>query len=373
MRILRSVIVILVTAALLASSCAMAEGTYYGNVVCERTETLLAPFGGAVADMTLRKGDLIHSGDPICTVETSFVYSPIAGTVSAVFGSEGDSTEDVKTRRGGVVYIVPENKFSISASTEEAAKNSDCYVSVGQTVWLRKGRARTPVVGTGLVTAVGTEMENSGSYTVEIVSGGFAPDESVSIYRREAAETADLLGFGTVKQTPPVIISGEGSILRMHVTPGSEVSRGSLLFETVTGVLKKMKGADNRIQAKTDGIVASVEISNGMSIEQGSTLITLYPLDAMTVCISVPETSLALLPAGQKVYLTFGNGEEQEGTVESIDYLADVDENEQQPSVGYANYKVYISFEKKEGIRQGMLVTVDLPEPEAEPAAADNQ
>ena len=77
--------------------------------------------------------------------------------------------------------------------------------------------------------------------------------------------------------------------------------------------------------------------------------------------------TLALLPAGQKVYLTFGNGEEQEGTVEAIDYLADVDENEQQPSVGYANYKVYISFEKKEGIRQGMLVTVDLPEPEAEP------
>ena len=161
-------------------------------------------------------------------------------------------------------------------------------------------------------------------------------------------------------QTAPVIISGDGSILRMHVKPGSMVSRGSLLFETVTGTVNEIKNGDNRVFAKSDGIVASVEAGNGTPIEQGGTLITVYPLDAMTVCISIPEVSLSLFPVGKEVSLTFGTSDERKGTVRSVDYLAIEDENGSS-GMGYANYKVYIDFEQKDGIRQGMLVTVELP------------
>jgi len=359
MRILRRIPALMLILCLLGSCGALAEGTYYGSVVCENAQTVLAPFGGVVADLNLRKGGLLAAGSEICSIETTFVYSPVAGTVSAVFGAGGDSVEEVKNRRGGVVYIIPENRFCVDASDKDSTRNPDCHISVGQEVWLQMGRKNAPIIGSGIVTSVGTEAE-AGNYTVEIVSGVFSPDDSVAVYRKDTADPSALLGFGTVRQTPPVVISGEGSILRVHVKPGSTVSRGTLLFETVSGALREMKNGDNRVFAKEDGIVASVEAVNGSSVEQGSTLITLYPLGSMRVCITVPETSLALFPVGQKVNLTFGTGDEREGTVQSVDYLADADETGGF-TVGYANYKVYIDFEQKEGIRQGMLVTVDLP------------
>ena len=381
MRFPRSAAAILTVLLLLASSCATAEVTYYGTVVCDTAATVAAPFGGVLENMTLRKGDLIHAGDQICSIGTTRVYSPVAGTVSAVFGTGGDSVEEVKNWRGGVVYIVPEARFSVSATTDEGSRNPESYISVGQTVWLRKGRRDSPVIGTGTVTALGeaggadeggapssagrsggqpAESGSSSSFTVEIESGVFSPDESVSIYRKEEADFSTLLGYGTVVQTAPVIVSGEGSILRMHVKPGSTVSRGTLLFETVTGTLTEMKNGDNRVFAKSDAIVASVEAGNGTPVEQNSALITVYPLDTMTVCISVPETSLSLFTVGKEVSLTFGTSDERKGTVRSIDYLADADENAP-AGMGYANYRVYIDFEEKDSIRQGMLVTVELP------------
>ena len=370
----------IILALLLVPVSAFASETYYGTVVCDAAETVTAPFGGVLEGLTLRKGDLIHAGDLIGSIGTTRVYSPVKGTVSAVFGAGGDNVEEIKAWRGGVVYIVPDNRFSVTATTEEGSRNPESYVSVGQTVWLRKGRRDTGVIGTGIVTALIESSESdeqsssSGSgkssqpgafdssvnFTVEIDSGVFSPGDSVSIYRKEEAVFSTLLGYGTVIQTAPVIISGDGSILRMHVKPGSMVSRGSLLFETVTGTVNEIKNGDNRVFAKSDGIVASVEAGNGTPIEQGGTLITVYPLDAMTVCISIPEVSLSLFPVGKEVSLTFGTSDERKGTVRSVDYLAIEDENGSS-GMGYANYKVYIDFEQKDGIRQGMLVTVELP------------
>ena len=381
MRFLRSAAAILIVLLLLVSSCSLAEGTYYGTVVFDAASTVTAPFGGVLEGLTLRRGDLIHTGDLICSIGTTRVYSPVKGTVSAVFGAGGDDVETIRTWRGGVVYIIPESRYSVTATTEEGSRNPESYVSVGQNVWLRKGRRDTGVIGTGIVTSLsepggsddqGTSSSGSGksgqpsasdssdSFTVEIDSGVFSPGESVSIYRKEEAVFSTLLGYGTVIQTAPVVVSGDGSILRMHVKPGSAVSRGSLLFETVTGTVSEIKNGDNRVFAKSDGIVASVEAGNGATIEQNSALITVYPLDTMAVCISVPETSLSVFPVGKEVTLTFGTSDERKGTVRSVDYLAAEDENS--PSgMGYANYKVYIDFEQKDGIRQGMLVTVDVP------------
>ena len=344
---------------LLLPVSAFASETFYGTVVCDTETSVSAPFGGILEGLTLRKGDLVHAGDLLCTIATTNVFSPVSGTVSAVFGAGGDSVEEVKARCGGVVYITPENRFTVSASSTGASKSPVNYISVGQKVWLQKGKNKNAVTGTGIVSSVSTDPEDVGSYTVEIENCPFSLSDKVEIYRNAEMKKDALLGSGKVQQTPPVIISGDGSILRVHVEPGSTVSRGTLLFETVSGTLREMKSGDNRIYAESDGIVASVEVGNGTPVDQNSTLITLYPLDMMRVCISVPETSLSNFPAGQPVNLTFGLDDEREGTVQSINYLAETSETAS--SGGYANYLVYIDFEQKENVRQGMFVTVDLP------------
>ena len=341
---------------------ALASEIYYGTVVCDAPVTVSAPFGGVLEDLSIRKGTLIHKGDIICSIETRKVFSPVDGTVSAVFGDSGDSVEEVQARRGGIVYIIPSGSYTAVASTKDATRYAESYISIGQTVWLQKGNRRAPS-GSGIVTSICTEGEKAGEYTVEIQDGYFSLDEKVNIHSEENMDKTTLLGQGTVEQTPSVIVNGEGSILRMHVKSGSVVSRGSLLFETVTGRLDEFRQVDNQIMARTDGIVASIEAGNGSSVDQNTPLITLYPLDHMRVCISVPETDLPLFPLGQVVNLAFSTQETRTGTVEAIDYLADEGEN---ASVGFAKYKVYIAFEQKEDIRQGMFVTVDLPVPKEE-------
>ena len=89
-----------------------------------------------------------------------------------------------------------------------------------------------------------------------------------------------------------------------------------------------------------------------VAVEQNATLFSYYPLDAMQVCISVPETSLALFPEGQRVLLTFSTGAEREGTVAAVDYLADAEEGAA-TALGYASYKVYIDFSVEQHKRFG--------------------
>ena len=78
------------------------------------------------------------------------------------------------------------------------------------------------------------------------------------------------------------------------------------------------------------------------------------------VCVSVPETELSYFPEGQKVKLIFSSNDEREGIVQSIDYLAESSETSAS-AMGYASYTVHIGFEQKDGVRQGMLVTVEIP------------
>ena len=360
MRILRVTTVVLMITALLCASLAFADETYYGSVVCEQSLTVPAPFSGILESLPLRKGDLIHADDLICSIEAIGVYSPVEGVVSAVWGASGDSVEEVRNRCGGVVCITPANRFTVKANIRDAVKDQDNYVSPGQTVWLQKGRNQTAIVCEGIISSVSAEGETAGDFSVEFNSPGFVIDETVSVFRREDRASFSLLGYGTVQQTAPVVISGDGSILKVYVKPGSTVSRGSLLFETVSGTLKDMKSSSNRILAKTDGIVASVETAPGSHIEQNSPLIILYPLDSMMVCVSVPETELSYFPEGQKVKLIFSSNDEREGIVQSIDYLAESSETSAS-AMGYASYTVHIGFEQKDGVRQGMLVTVEIP------------
>ena len=97
---------------------------------------------------------------------------------------------------------------------------------------------------------------------------------------------------------------------------------------------------------------------------------TVYPLDRLQVCATVPETDLAQLVPGSPVRLQFGSSLVQEGRVASVSYLAETEESAS-ASAGYAQYRVYFDFDNKENVRQGMFVTIEISpaeEPAEEPA-----
>ncbi len=352
---------------ILAMPClAQASISFDGKVVAGETVAVAAPFGGPTRDIALRKGDLVRVGDAIATIETTLVYAPEAGTVSGVFGQEGDGAESIGTRYGAVVYINPVNRYKISASTEKAHNSSQTkFISVGESVYLSCTQDGTHT-GTAVVTKVEPDAESGNSkYELEVTGGEFYMGETVGIYRRSDYVAESRIGRGVVAQNTAIAVSATGSILKMHVHPGDEVERGELLFETVEGVLDGLFAMDNHIVSNVAGVVASVEVTTGGSVAKGGSMITVYPLDSFQLEVNVSERDLNDIHEGDAVYIEFDwdvDGSSRcQGKVESISHVSSAES-------GAAQYSAYISFEADENVRLGMSAMAYLIDEEDLPA-----
>lgn len=345
--------------ALLLGVPALAQVTFQGTVISDKTLSVSAPFGGLVDEIDLRKGDPIHVGDVVATLKTTLVYAEMDGTVSGVFAREGDQTEGITERYGGVMYIEPVHKYTVSATTEKAYNSSETkYVHIGEKVYLSCTKDGTHV-GTAVVTSV-SEVDESGNtpYKLEVTGGEFYMGETVGIYRDSAYSANSRIGRGTILQNTAVAVKGSGSVLKMHVQVGDTVERGEVLFETVEGVLDGLYATDNVIYSPVDGIVASVEAAQGGSVEKNGKLITVYPRDGMQIQILVSELDLNEIHEGDKVLIEFEwdmDGTHQaEGTVAGISRVGE----ERSEKGGDAQYAAYVDFVPDDSVRLDMSVNV---------------
>lgn len=344
---------------------ALAETTFDGIVVSGESVSVTAPFGGTVSSFRLRAGDELAVGDVVAEVATTKVYAPEDGVISGLFGQAGDTVEDVATRMGAVLYIEPVQKYSVSASVEKAYNNSDNkFVNIGETVYLKSVYSSNGNTATGTITAV-----DGANYTVETTSGELLMEETVYIYRDADYTSTSKIGRGTVSRTAAVAVgaattsnsaSSTNSILAINVKDGDAVTRGQLLYETVTGTLDGLYATGNQIVADEAGIIASVNISAGSSLNKGDTILTLYPKDKMQVSMDIDEYDLADIHEGDTLQLEFdyddsGNSVTT-GTVALISHVSDSSGSSD------ASYKVYINFTPTEETRLGMTVIVSKPE-----------
>ena len=363
--------------ALLMGVPALAQVTFQGTVVSSKTLSVSAPFGGLVDEIDLRKGDPIHVGDVVATLKTTLVYAEMDGTVSGVFAKEGDQTEGITERYGGVMYIEPVHKYTVSATTEKAYNSSDTkYVHIGEKVYLSCTKDGSHV-GTAVVTNI-SEVDESGNtpYKLEVTGGEFYMGETVGIYRDTAYSNESRIGRGTILQNTAVAVKGSGSVLKMHVQVGDTVERGEVLFETVEGVLDGLYATDNVIYSPMDGIVASVEAAQGSSVEKNGKLITVYPRDGLQIQILVSELDLTEIQEGDKVLIEFewdmDSTHQTEGTVASISRVGE----ERSEKGGDAQYAAFVNFTPDDSVRLDMSVnvyTLDADaqqEPDAEEAEA---
>ncbi len=342
------------------------EMAYEGSVVIQDSIPVTAPYGGRVQEMLVRKGDLVQEGDVIARIATTPVYAPLEGTVSGVYAEEGDSAASITERYGAVLYIEPLHRYKISATTDKAYNSSETkYIHLGESVYL-SCTADGSHYGTGIVTA----LTESG-YNVEVTGGEFYIGEKVGIYRQSDYAKESCIGRGTVGRTSPVAVKESGSILKIHVKNGDFVERGELLYETVSGDLDGLYAPQCDITAPFAGIVASVDTSAGSNASKNDTVVKLYPVSAMQIAFSVPESDLTSLSVGDPVTVEFDWTNEDvtvtTGTIASISHIGEA------ASEGSANlvYKAYADFTPIGDIRLGMNVTLyPSREEEAEDASA---
>lgn len=338
-------------------ACALGETVFSGEVTAGNTQVIAAPYGGVVEQVSVRAGDSVKIGDPIAVVETTRVYAMTDGTVSGVFASEGDAADGIKERYGALVYIEPINRFTLECSTEKAYNSSENrYIHIGETVFLSCTKDGSHQ-GRGMVTAI--DKEDESKFTVEVTGGEFYMGETVNIFRSEDYASASRIGRGTVGRTAPVAVTGEGSVLKMHVRAGDKVERGELLFETVTGTLDGLYAPDTKVVADRAGVIASVDASNGTAVEKGAKIATIYPEDDIKVKMVISEADLQDVTVGAQADIEFNwdadSGRRFAGTVSSISYMS---EKAEEGGSSGANYVAYIDFEPDETVRIGMTVVV---------------
>ena len=353
---------------------ALSELSFDGRVISSQTLTVMAPFGGIIDEVYLRKGDSVHVGDAVAAIQTTRVYAPVDGVIGGVFAREGDDVDGIISRYGGILYLEPTNRYIISANTEKAYNSSSTrYVHIGEEVYLSctKDGSHT---GTAIVTKV-EDLDSDGNtpYSLEVTSGNFYIGETVGIYRTKNHRSSSRIGRGTVHQNSAIAITGAGSdsgsqnnnssnasVLKLHVKEGDRVERGEMLFETVEGALDGLFAMDNVILSGSDGIVASVDVSQGSRVEKNGKLISVYPRDAMQIEMYVSEMDLPEIREGDAVSIEFEWDVDAamllSGTISGISRVgADNADGSQE-----TRYSAYVDFDPVDAVSMDMSVIVHL-------------
>lgn len=340
-----------------------------GTVTSKGATPIYAPIGGTVSEVLIEAGQTVSDGDTIAKLRTEKVYAEEAGTVRGVFGEPGDNAETVGTRYGAVLYIEGAAKYTVTASTENAySSTATKFVHVGEKVYI-KNRSTGTRKGVGQVTAVeGIE------FTVEITQGDFLLEESVDIYRSESFVTSTRIGRGDIARKTPTAVAGTGSIVSMAVADGDAVTKGQLLFETLSGTYDGCYATGSEIVADVDGVVSQVQAEAGSQLEKGGVVATVWTKDSMRVEATIPEGDLANVTVGEKVTIELIWNQDSDvtypGVITGISSSAQEAAGEESEE---ASYTVWIDFTPDENTRFGMSAVVTTGAEEAYEEAAPEE
>ncbi|MDO4546659.1 MAG: HlyD family efflux transporter periplasmic adaptor subunit [Clostridia bacterium] len=355
--------------AILSATAFASHGSlsYTGAIEAQNEIALSAPFSGRVDAVNFKVGDVVNAGDVVAVMRTEKVYSPISGTVEAIFADVGYDATAVSSRYGGVLFIEPTNKYTLYVDDKYAYESvSAMYAHLGDTVYL-KCVTDGSHVGTGRITAI----DDDGVYTVETTAGEFYPGEAVRVYNRERKYDVDRIGRGTIIVSTPETVSAEGYIVNRFVEVGDTVEKGQLIMETVTDLPSYEEYTGTEIISPVSGIVTQVLVSEADSVSSQGVVAYICPMEDMGVEIELTEEELAEVGVGTQLELVFEQvpGELRlTGEITGISYIpqsilesstssqsADAAEAETDDTV---YYKAYVDFPATDGLRLGMTATV---------------
>ncbi len=324
-----------------------------GTVSATQTVTLTAPAAGKVEACNVTPGEHVEAGTALISLQTTKVCAEQDGTVR-IFGQPGDSVEALTARYGGVAYVEPAQRYTISGSTKNAYNSDDNkLIHPGEKVYLRKS-GNNNLTGTGTVTIV-----SGSSYTVEVDGDVFSSGATVNIYRDATYAANSMIGSGKVAQTSALVYSGAGYLVSLRVQSGQQVSAGDVLYETLEGNFAPGSVYINQVSADQAGVISTVSTGKGKTVVADEAVIELYPDAGMRIIASVSEDNLSRIEPGMTVQYLLPEEEDRSealsGTVEKISLVPDAD------TTYGTTYTVSIIPETVDLLCYGLTVTVLIP------------
>ena len=334
---------ICLAAALCLGGAAQAEAFFTGTVAARETVSVVADVGGTVESLSVRAGERVEAGQTVATVRATGVYAVADGTVRGLTAQQGDSAEQT------VLSIAPVSRYTVSATLDDAYDTAaNKYITLGESVYMRCS-------ADGTHRAIGRVVGIEGSnYTVEVSGGELYMEETVYIYREDSYESSSRIGSGTVSRSQEIAVSGTGLVASICVGEGESVERGQLLFTCVDADSAESAARGGSVISTASGVVTSVEAQVGQALGRGASVICVCPDGAMCVELEVEEADLGYIQVGDRVDIYFDWDEDGAnaavGTVTAISALGTQGEDG-------VIYTAYVDFEATDAVRLGMTVS----------------
>ena len=374
-------------------SGAMSETVYgTGTTSAKNQPNVLAQADGTLTDLRVAVGDTVQEGDILAVItnediddtitdcefalweldetilETSAgssvlsIKAPMAGRVMAIYAAAGDDALAVFRREGALAIISTDGRMRVEVDDVPKAAN----LALGDSV---------SVTGASVdVTGTVTDLTLQGTHaTITINSDELPMGEIVTV----TTAVGQNVGTGTLEVNKPMEVSAYGGTIKsVSVKVGQKVERKDTLFKledspltlTLENLRLQREAAAKELEdvkaqrenlivvAPCDGIIASLEVSEGDEITSGSLLCSILQGEDMKLTIAVDELDVVNVEAGQKVTITVDalSGVEISGEVYKI---APVGSN----SGGVTTYDVELSFDAAgSGVRSGMNATGEI-------------
>ena len=363
-----------------------------GTTSARSQPNILAGVDGTLTELRVEIGDTVKAGDILGVItndelddtitdlefalwelddkitgtaagsKVTSIEAPAAGRVMAIYAQAGDDALAVFRREGSLAIISTDGRMKVEF--DSALSSMD--IALGDTVC---------VVGRGVDT-VGTvtDLTRQGTHaTVTILS-----DElPMGIEVRILTQAGDELGTGTLEVNKPLAVSSYGgTIKKVGVAVGDTVKRKQVIFQLEDSPLtltledlrlqreasaKELADAKEQrenliVIAPCDGVVASLNVSEGDEVSSGTLLGSILEGEDMNLTIAVDELDVVQVEAGQSVTITVDalSGTELSGEVYRI---APVGTN----SGGVTTYDVELTFDAAgTGVRSGMNATGEI-------------
>ncbi len=365
---MKRMLCIFLVATMLCAGAFAETVTVAGEVVCVETKAVLSPAAGIIEDVQVRTGDAVQEGGQIASLYGHTVYAQQSGTVR-LFGSVGEPIDALVDRYGAVLYIEPDRPYTVSCTTDDAYdKIENRIVHPGESVYLRSVNSRDAHTGMGIVTSV-----SASAYTVEVTESTWLEGgESLNVYRESDYSSLSRIGSGSVTRRDPVAYAdgqtddetqtpGE-RISDILVTDGSHVEIGDPLYRRVTA-----DALSAAMCSDVDGTVASVAVSAGDAVEQGTVVATIYPDSAKRLSLTVEENDMRFFKTGSEVTIEFTSGALAKGQVERVSGVR-LESSAEGEEEGDADedicFEVYVTFEADQEVQYGMTAKVKSAETE---------
>ena len=303
----------------LCAAPARAQVSLDGKVEYGQSVTQFAKSGGTAASVSVQAGAYVEAGDVLATLSVTPVFAPCDGTVEILFAGEGESADTTTQKYGGVLSIIPENRYVVYPTAEYAYQSVRAtHIVVGQVVYMKctvDGSHR----GTGIITDIDGEI-----FTVEATGGSFYNGETVYVYMEADYGAADRLGKGTVVATAAQTVAAEGDVSKLYVREGDFVEKGQRLFETLAALPDGDGGGDAlALTAEVAGYVTTVYAAAGDGIQRDAPLAEICPADGLVASARVSEPDVASVRGGDGAAVTIELAEETlrlRGTVLDVSY-----------------------------------------------------